>query len=406
MNLKFIANPYISFSIIWTIGVLAYLLEWSDAFPTPSSGLFIFLSIAVILSILIGNILYSKKYFQFKPIARVLNFKFLLSLNVGLWILNFGYSRIPIIEILRGVEFSYTDFGIPILIVFITCFNSFLCIYSFHCYLSTKKKKYIYYGLVCLGLFVLAYSRGSIMINLISCTFLALSAKGSSVSFKQLALFVIGGLIIMFGFGYAGNLRTAQAVARDNRQSSYSYDNEIILKIASASPAFTNNIIPNEFYWTYLYIASPLSNLQYNVNRPHFEPYEFKDFMSIIVNETWYETVSKRLGEQFPSIKRKDPELVINNLNVATTFTRSFNSLGYLGLFVMLLHILFMPIVYIKIIGLRSQYLPVAIAIMCSIYFFSIFDNMFSFVGTGPQLLFPLFFEFLDRIKTKRAYGI
>jgi hypothetical protein len=243
------------------------------------------------------------------------------------------------------------------------------------------------------------------MINLISCTFLTLSAKADKIKTKQILLFVSGALIVMFGFGYAGNLRTAQAVARDNRQSSYEYDNEIILKIASASTSFTDNIIPNEFYWTYLYIASPISNLQFNINRPHFEPYKFDDFMSIIVNETWYETVGKRLGELFPSIKRKDPELVIANLNVATTFTRSYNSLGYLGLFVLLAHMLFMPIIYLKIMGLNSQYLPTAIAIMCSIYFFSIFDNMFSFVGTGPQLLFPLIFEYLGRLKSKARNG-
>ena len=239
------------------------------------------------------------------------------------------------------------------------------------------------------------------MINLVSCTFLTLSAKGNAIKLKHILLFFMGALIIMFGFGYAGNLRTAQAVARDNHESSYAYDNEIILKIASASSSFTNNIIPNEFYWTYLYIASPISNLQYNINRPRFTPYTIDDLASIIVNETWYETAGKRIGEIFPNIKRKDPELVISNLNVATVFTRSYNSLGYLGLMVMLLHILFMPIIYIKILGLNSQFLPVAVAIMCSIYFFSIFDNMFSFVGTGPQLLLPLIFEFLERLKRR-----
>ncbi|RZJ63896.1 MAG: hypothetical protein EOO47_27745 [Flavobacterium sp.] len=239
------------------------------------------------------------------------------------------------------------------------------------------------------------------MINLISCTFLTLSAKGKGIKLKHILLFFTGAIIVMFGFGYAGNLRTAQSIARDNRQSSYTYNNEAILEIASASPSFINNIIPNEFYWTYLYIASPISNLQYNVNRPHFEPYKFDDFVSIIVNETWYETIGKRLGELFPSIKRKDPELVISNLNVATVFTRSYNSLGYLGLIIMLLHILFMPIIYLKVLGLHSQFLPVAVAIMCSMYFFSIFDNMFSFVGTGPQLLFPLIFEFLERLKRR-----
>ena len=398
LNLKFLANPYTAYTFIWTLGLLVYLLEWSDMFPAITTGLFVFISSSIVLTYIAGRWLGKNGYFSYREITKFLNIKTLFTINALLWLISFAYSGLPLYEILTGVDYVYSDFGIPVLIVFITCFNSFLSVYCFHCYLSNGKKMYLVYYVFCIGLFVLAYSRGLIMVTLISTTFLWLSAKGSTIKTKQVLILAIGMIALLYGFGYAGNIRTAQSVARDNNANGYDYDDTIILKIASASPAFTNNIIPNEFFWTYVYIASPISNLQYNVSTPHVKPYTATDFASLIINETWYETVSKRIGEMYPQLMRKDPQLVIGVLNVSTAYTRSFNDFGYLGLIIMLMHILIMPVIYIKLIGLKSQFLPVAVAIMCSIYFFSIFDNMFSFVGTGPQLLFPLFYSIRERI--------
>ena len=403
INLKFLANPYMAYVVIWTLGLLVYLLEWSDMFPAITLGLFLFVSISIILCYTIGQWLGRKKFFEFRNVSSFLNIKTLFIVNAALWIISFVYSGLPLYEILTGVDYAYSDFGIPILIVFITCFNSFLCVYCFHCYLSSRNKKYVLYYLFCLGLYILAYSRGLIMVTLISSIFLWLSAKGNVVKTKHILILFTGALIILYGFGYAGNIRTAQSVARDNNASGYAYDNTLILEIASASPAFTKNIIPNEYFWTYVYIASPMSNLQYNVSKQELRTYTMSDFVNLIINETWYETVSKRIGEIYPWLKRREVPLVIDNLNVSTTYVKSFMYMGYLGMIILLVHILVMPIIYLKILGLKSQYLPVAVAIMCSIYFFSIFDNMFIFVGTGPQLLFPLFFEFRDRLRKKQA---
>jgi hypothetical protein len=273
INLQVFASPYMAFSLIWTAGILLYLLGWSDAFPTLSFGLLFFLLTNVILSSGISFWLNRSHYFDFRKITHFLNLRNLFLINLVLWLVNFAYSRVPLIEILTGTNYGYTDFGIPVVIVFITCYNSFLCLYAFHCYLSSKKKIYLIYYCLCMGLFILAYSRGLIMVTLVSTTFLWLAAKGGSIRLKQIVVLLVGLMAVLYAFGYAGNIRTAQAIARENNQSSYVYNNEFILEIASASPEFANNLVPNEFFWTYVYIASPISNLQYNVSLPHNKPY-------------------------------------------------------------------------------------------------------------------------------------
>jgi len=60
---------------------------------------------------------------------------------------------------------------------------------------------------------------------------------------------------LLYLFGVLGTLRQSRAAHTG-------YDNTLILKSGKASEAFTHSPIPNEFFWAYVYMASPLANLQ------------------------------------------------------------------------------------------------------------------------------------------------
>jgi hypothetical protein len=109
-----------------------------------------------------------------------------------------------------------------------------------------------------------------------------------------------------------------------------------------------------------------------------------------------YDFISKRFDEAGIT-KSKKPQLIFEAFNVSTAFAGSVAYLGWVGFTMMLFFMLLFPVLFIFIIGTNSRYKIISVSILCSIYFYSFFDNMFIFSGLAPQLLFPLFLSFIEK---------
>lgn len=399
--MQVLKNPYYIFSVVWLASVSFYLLGWSNFFPSISTGLLVFLLAAIFLHAVFGAVLNKLGFLDNLHWSKSNNLVFYMLSNIVIWIMQFAYSGIPLLYILRGMEYDYQEFGIPTVKVVAITLNGFLSVYSLGLFLSSKNKKYLLCSLFCLSLFILSYSRGLVLSNGISMFFLAVlyNRKNARIKMSRMLLVIAGALTVLYLFGVAGNVRVINQVATANNVAyeDVEYSSNAILEIGEASTSFQENIVPDEFFWTYIYFCSPIANLQYNITKNNSRPPTVVNTMDFVLNEIVFDFISKRINTIMGK-ERLRPLLIVDALTVCTTFAGSFCYVGWLGMILLLFFMLLFPIIFLATVGKKNKYYPVALAVLCSVYFFSFFDNMFSYAGMSPQLLYPFIFSLTDKV--------
>ncbi|MDX2306081.1 MAG: hypothetical protein NW226_24940 [Microscillaceae bacterium] len=205
-------------------------------------------------------------------------------------------------------------------------------------------------------------------------------------------------LFVTYFFGVMGNYRVNASIVALHG-GALPYNSEHILEISYANKRFNQSQIPGEFMWTYIYIASPIGNLQYNIDKSDPE-INFYNFFRFLNNEIFYDFISKRINAIL-KLEPPDSFLIVDYLTVSTIYRGSYNALGWLGLIMMGFFLLVLPIFYIGILRPSSSYYLSGIVVLNTLYLFIFFDNMLIFAGTGLQLVYPILLDILCRIKIR-----
>src|SRR5688572_23209560 len=283
-------NPYVCYALSFLLALVTYTLDWSALYPKLSLPLVLFLVITIIIHILLGISMARKKKITFTAIKPgnetaaiyVTIFIFLL------WTWDFIYEGgIPLLKILLEVPYNYRLFGVPSLHVFTVTFSSFYTIYLFHIYLSTRKKIILCLYLINLGAAILIYSRAMFVFNLTGSFILFLLYRKALLGRLWYTIPVLL-IVLSYFFGVLGTLRVS-------RESHTGYDNSLFTDLGQPTEAFSQSNIPHEFFWTYIYITSPLANLQHNIN---YYPAEVSLARAgeMINNEVLMDFISKRIN--------------------------------------------------------------------------------------------------------------
>jgi hypothetical protein len=388
-------NPFFIYILGFSIALIIYQLDWSYLFPDLSFALVLFLIITFIISGLIGIYIHrtgALKFYEFKNTLSV-NW-WVVAITVG-YIANFVYAkRIPFFSILNNEDVDYQNFGIPTFYVILVTFSSFFTVYLFSCYIVEKKKKYLF---LCMYLFIfplLIFSRGAILVNLSSVFFVYLfsyKGKRAKIYFRIAAIIAI----VLIGFGSLGNLRTSNQAGDDSSALS-----DIMLNLGEAKPDFVESAIPKEYFWSYLYISSPLANLQLNVNeqQPNYSVSTVVQYMNGELN---FDFISKRIFAIY-NIEKPDNVLIAPFLNVGTVYSTSYSYLGWWGMSVTFLFLMAITFLYLIIMKPQNPYFASGLAILNTFLLFCIFDNMFSFSALSFQLVYPILLS-LNYKKNKPA---
>lgn len=391
--LKRLANPHSIFALSWGICLLLYSLKWSDLLPPLENDLFYLILSFIILfgitGLFIGKINFSPKVI----LPENSNYTLLLIINSLLWLMNFGYSGFPFI---KGVRED--DFGVPLVIVLATALNSFTAVYGFYLYLVSKKKRYIIFIIYCLFIFLLEYSRGYVLMSMTSMFFLWLNFKNPRFTFKTVFVVICGILLVSYMFGVVGNLRIDAGIAEVDKTGKFdasNYSSNSIMLVGEASDSFQRSAVPGEYFWTYLYMTSPIGNLQFNMlaNSPSF----FSNIVPLFVHELMFDSISKRY-DAVMGTHRKHPELIVAALTVCTALAGPYLYGGWGGMVFFLAAIWIFPLLYIFFIS-KQPLGVIGVSTLSTIYFFLIFDNMFTITALGLQLFLPLIGSF--RLKFK-----
>ena len=378
------ANPYFCYAFSFAIAMMTYPLGWSDLYPALTLLLTCFLGVTIIIHLWLGFHFQKSKLIQHKPLlieatgAPV----FITAFLYLLWSCEFLYEGgIPLVMILLDQEFNYILFGIPTLHVFIVTFSSFYTVYLFHLYLSGRQKVIFFLFVINLLAAILIYSRAMFFFNLSACFFLFLFSV-KRIPGIVLVITPVLVLLLLFFFGVLGTLRVS-------RQSSREYSNKLFLSTGGATESFKESVIPKEFFWPYIYITSPLANLQHNIKTHSGHEVTLSNITQMVNNEILMDFLSKRINSLTGS-ERKTENNILGPFNVSTVYSRAYSYAGWTGMSILAMVILLVPWLYAKLFPARSPFFPTGFAILCTTFLFLAYDNTIRFTGLSFQLVYPV----------------
>lgn len=388
MNKKIIGNadvnPFFTYIVGFTLALLMYQLDWSYLFPSLTLSLVFFLIITFVISGFIGLYVQRKGVLKNYEYINKLNVNWIvLGITIG-YILNFIYAgQIPLFSITNNVDIDYQEFGIPTFYVILATFTSFFTVYLFKCYVVEKKKKYLFLCLYLLVFPILIFTRGTVLLDISSIFFVYLfSYKKNKIKIYLWIVAII--LVVLIGFGMLGNIRTSNQIDKGQTQEL----SEIMLNLAEAKPSFVNSAVPKAYFWSYLYISSPLANLQINVNEQK-PVYSLPTALQYANSELNFDFISKRVSTVF-NVRKPDNTLIAPFLTVGTVYSTSYTYLGWWGMSITFLFLMSISFCYLIVIKPQNPYFSTALAMLNTLILFCIFDNMMSFSGMSFQLVYPI----------------
>lgn len=371
--------------------LLVFSLKWSSFYPELGDEILTFIIISSCIALFAGISL--KKYSRFKDIPKDRNnFKYFLFIVAGN-ILEYIYCRsIPILTVVFGGSGNYRDFeGVPMFHVLLVGISLFFGVYVFHQYQSNPKDKVLFrYVLFSYLPFIIGLNRGAIVLILFPCVFLYLLKIGR-LSVKKILIGISCFLIFLFLFGMVGNLRDEESQENKN----------YILRVGGATDEFVNSGIPNEFYWGYLYIASPLGNLQNVVHNSQPRP-SFFNALTLWMDQCTPDFISKRLQYVLPRTNYDVEDYFVTPvLNAPTVFYSPYLLMGWSGIIIMFFFMFLVVIGYLFLVSQESVYFLTGWCFLLSIIILNTFNNMWVF--NGLYLIFiVIILSFIKRMRLKK----
>lgn len=379
---NFILNPFFCYSVSFLVVFLLYLLKWSDLYLPASQSLTIFIFFTIISAFLIGffynKVLSINKDFLVDKVSKTRTYKLLFLLILFLFCEFLYHSLIPLFLVVRGIDYDYTKFGIPIFHVFFLNYVSLLGVIYFYRFLIYGNKYYLSIFLFSIIFCLLIVNRGSLIFILLAAliTYASLNLKLSR--FIKIITTI---LCIIFIFGFLGNLRMV---------SSGYEDEDVILNIGQASDSYKNLELPSVTFWTYLYLTSPYANLENEVAKRNYSAnYDIEKYL---VFEFVPDFISKRLDVQNAS-----SNLLTDELNVNTLYGGSMNKMGFIGAVGIFFWYIFSVIITMKLVS-KKFFIPTTI-LLSTLSIMLVFANVLIFSGFIFQFFLLIIFS---RIKFKQ----
>ncbi len=311
IDLKIIKRPDFAFIIVW---ILVYILASLDIlnfgyiYSVKIALLIISNCIGFLLIYSLCKFILNKKDKQIDEPNLILLEKLTKNLLV-IWLILFVYiiyecNGIPIFWKIYGESKGYVDFYVPIFSGLMNLIR--IIIFCNSIYLISKKFSWKYAIILTLIIIssLIELSRGNIIFLLLCGFGLAVTTFNIIIKLKYLLFTILFGILL---FGYVESLRSPS--------SNYSYNTcELKDKITDVCLKYKiTYYLPNGFIATYLYITTPIANLNYAETRGDIKPSNIP-YYSIqgLIPSTYRDKI-------FDS-KRKYPILIKNEVFNATTF--------------------------------------------------------------------------------------
>ncbi len=381
-----ITNPNFIYIITFIVPFLVYSLEWSTIYPALTVQLFTFYFATFLVALAIGIVVSKLFKFKYKPIPV---FPYNVPVIILLYIfyaLDCAYMGfVPLFAFSSG-EASYeaASFGIPTFHVLLITFTLFYALFLFHQFISTQKWSIFLLYISTILLFLFLLQRSNIMYIIIGSVFIYIISL-NRISFKKVLALLAFTLSAIYFFGYLGNLRSANG------------DSTFIPRNSGVTEEFLESWVPNEFYWGYLYIGSPVANLQNNIN---METNVNPNLGEFIIFEMTPDFLSKKVVNAL-SLTRREFYRINPFLNVGTIYARAFSYLSWFGMVMMFGYLIVLMNLYYIIIRKSYMFGATGLAMMFTMISFANFDNSIWFSAFSFPLFYPFLFSIVRGLKIK-----
>lgn len=376
-------NFYYLYAMMWGVIFILFSFRWSKFTSHICPEIVVFLLFTIVSSLFLGKM--TKKHFKFVCIDKYPKRTNIVTVGIIL-LCMFEYAycgQIPLLSIVRGMAAYKSYSGISGLHPLIITFAMYYMQYVFYLYLCfhNKKKLLAEYISIFLVAFLFQFNRGGMLISLMMSGLMYLASREAnikqklkSISWKTILLIILSVLLVMYLFGCLGNMRHGGSW---NDCSYIEYWGRF-----DSYPEW----LPKQFMWAYLYITTPLNNLNYNIVNNTADPSFIGFFGSFLPD-----FVSKRICAN--SII--EPVLIDINFNATVGYGIAYMNGGMIGMYFMFAYIFCGLAFMLKYIKPRKNYRMPYICAMNAIVLLLFFTHTISFSAISFQIVYPVLSVFV-----------
>lgn len=382
--MKLVFNPFFLYIFSFSIVFILYLLHWSNLFPPLSISLILFFTFTFVISFFLGlHIKKCRKNVFSNGIENSIKYSNNVKFLILGYISEFLYAKhIPIISIFNSPN-DFTHFGgIPTFHVLLVTYNIFLSAVLFHRIIcSFNTKIFLNFCIITLLPPLLMVNRGMFFTIFFTCLFIYLFSL-KKIDLRKTIYCCIGIFLALYAFALIGSARIKDDAT-----------NRIFVAYTQPSEEFNSLGLSNMFLWPYMYVASPLGNLQTCINEytPRYSISGF--FLACICPDFIAKKITTFENE-------KAPPLISPTFNVSTMYYDAYIQYGYLGMIILY----FIQTFYIYIIFLFPKskinpYYTVTTSLMCTVIILNTFSNMWVFSAISFPIIWGPISLLFKRIK-------
>ncbi len=373
-------NVFYLNSALWLGILLLYSFGWSDLCIPLGGGTIAFVLVMIAVSLALGVVL--RKRFTFYILTEYKH-KYHYTLGfIAFFVIDFLYARtIPLFAVLSGNSMYEKTFdGLPFLHWVVSGMAILYTFYLFYLFLCFKKWTLLLEGGACCLFFLLLFQRQNLAVIAAGMMWLAVAylftlklprKKRVWMIVGTCAVLLVAVLVGLYAFGLMGNARYGQWDATDS---------SMIMEVGKINDRFPS-FIPKEYTWAYVYITSPLANLQHNVNIGTQEGATFSDF--IVEFFPYY--VTKWFGTSSIQLSVLSEALI-----VCTAFASVTRCMGIGGAYLLFFYEAGLVLAVIFVVR-RYRHLFVPVIIGCGYFaLLNFFDNSVVYPTSSLMIAVPL----------------
>lgn len=391
-------NPLTLYSVFFLFALVLNLLHWSIYFPSISGKLLFFLLSTIFVALFIG-------FLQKEKIKMLTKGK----INISIKIIKYCLVFVFFVTIIDGIysggfpllgQVDYSTYGMPILHPFLILFSESLFILTFNTYLVDERAETLFLAILFFIPPVVALSRGTFLIEILIAVWCYVYTKKINLK-KGITIFFIG-VFSVYVFGISGNYRLNNQVENTSGIKNIE-DSTLIKQVGGINTDILEKVNLSPLYWTYVYAASPVANLQKTVDS--YGDITEQNTRKFFITQFMMDFFSKRVYPNYANEKKASSLMtqVNSTLTVGTAYRESYILLGWLGLFFFATGIFLFELIYIKLLSaFAPEFATIGIAILNSIYCLLIFSNMLVYSGVSMLLVLPFVLKFLKIIRINK----
>lgn len=383
--------PLRIYAAIWIVVLMFYCFGWSEFSMSMEPELLVFILFTVIVSLVISYFCKNEKYAKIKKPSNKTGI--ITVVLIACFFLNFLYGGyIPLFGIASGRNEYQSYPGIKGLLPFCISFSMYYYFVLVYHYFSFKKKRYIFEALGIILCFLLMYSRSSILYCILGTVveWLLLKKNLRSIRFIYVIIAFVLAIIAIWLFGVLGNIR-----------SGYAWNDCSYIEMLGKFKNYPN-WLSKQFMWGYLYIITPLANLNYNVAQAH-HVMEFDRFLVCLVPEF----ISNRFFADLVTTSENQTLLIESYFNAQSTYVETYYSLGIIGCYLNYFAFLILLTIVNKIRKICTPFSVVPSTVLTIFFTLSFFYNVFYYTLPTMIVAWCVLHMICKRMfKSQRSVGV